>query len=57
MDRRVERANRIEIGKLLIVMDILWDDLIGPLNPTIHEGLEWPLQLNSLYVLPILQIF
>ena len=23
---------------------------IGPLNPTIHEGLEWPLQLNSLYV-------
>ena len=23
---------------------------IGPLNPMIHEGLEWPLQLNSLCV-------
>ena len=23
---------------------------IGPLNPTIYEGLEWPLQLNSVCV-------
>jgi len=26
------------------------DRNIGPLNTTIHEGLEWPLQFNSLSV-------
>ena len=44
----------------LIYVSILLD--VGPLNPTIHQGLEWPLELNSLlsvgsWYVCMLQIF
>ena len=66
MDRWVEWANKDPFQSrksdfLLISKCELSLEGIGPLNPTIHEGLEWPLQLNSLcvclFVLSMLQIF